>query len=150
MLQANSTSTTMCLTTKDPTDFFGMEYSKERITASVERILKHRDIAHLTKEAYDFITTYCGSIAHYDIHGWRAAYADPRAFLDFFLFRNEYGTCLADLPVWMNLSQNAEIVAAIVDVCRRYRDEVFAELDEMQRQMFVELGKRLIKELFGD
>ena len=66
-------------------------------------------------------------VAHYDIHGWRAAYADPRDFLDFFLVRNEYGTHLPDLPA---LSQeNAEIVASIVDVCRRYRDEVFAELD---------------------
>ena len=122
-----------------------MEYSKERITASVERILKHRNVAHLTKEAYDFITMHCGSIAHYDIHGWRAAYADPRDFLNFFLVRNEYGTRLADLPAWMNWSQeNREIVASVVAVCRRYRDEVFAELDEMQREMAVELGRKLI------
>ena len=119
-----------------------MEYSKERITASVERILKHRNVAHLTKEAYDFITMHCGSIAHYDIHGWRAAYADPRDFLNFFLVRNEYGDCLADLPALSR--ENAEIVAAVVDVCRRYRDEVFAELDGKEREMGAEVGRKLI------
>ena len=39
----------------------------------------------MTKELYDFLNLYCGFIAHYNIHGFRQAYAAPRDFTDVFI-----------------------------------------------------------------
>src|SRR3990167_2794577 len=51
------------------------------ILRSIERILKHNDMNHLTKDAYDFVNIMGGFIAHYDINGFIAHYSDVRDFV---------------------------------------------------------------------
>src|SRR5579872_6453091 len=105
------------------------EFSKDRIVRSIERVLSKRDINLLTQEAYTFIHLYCGSIAHFSIEGWKHTYRDLRDFLNFFLVRNEYGTCLIDPPQFMNLTdENRQIILAIVSVCQKYQEEIANEI----------------------
>lgn len=50
------------------------------IVSNVKSVFKNADINKLRPEAYHFITLHMGFIAHYDIHGFRAEYADLRDF----------------------------------------------------------------------
>ena len=69
-------------------------FRKAKILKSVESVLKTRNISHITQEAYEFITTYCGSAPHYNISSWKCAYSDIRDFVNLFLKSNEYGVNL--------------------------------------------------------
>jgi len=112
---------------------------------SIEKVLKKKDLKYLTKEAYNFITLRCGSIAHYNIDGWRYHYRDLRDFLDFFLVKNEYGKCLAkvsELDYWP--VEDKEVIREIISTCNKYRDSIFSELDEDERKQSVEVAKRLM------
>ena len=54
----------------------------------------------LSKYFYDFLHLCCGSIAHYDIHGWIAEYPTLEDLKQFFR-KNEYGKrVLDDIPMW--------------------------------------------------
>jgi hypothetical protein len=112
---------------------------------SIEKVLKKKDLKYLTKEAYNFITLRCGSIAHYNIECWRYYYRDLRDFLDFFLVKNEYGECLAKvsehdyLPV-----EDKEVIKEIISTCNKYRDSIFSELEKEERKQSVEVAKRLL------
>jgi hypothetical protein len=120
------------------------EFSKERIVRSIERVLSNRDISFLTQEAYTFIHLLCGSIAHFSLEGWRHTYRDLRDFLNFFLVKNEYGTCLVDPPPFMNLTdENRQIILAVVSVCQKYREEIANEIDEREAELGKEIGKKL-------
>jgi len=132
------------------------EFSKERIVRSIERVLSNRDINLLTQEAYAFIHLHCGSIAHFSIEGWKHTYRDMRDFLNFFLVRNEYGTCLVDPPPFMNLThEDRQIILAVVSVCQKYREEVVNEIDKEEARVCREIGRKLssgelsLRELFG-
>jgi len=123
---------------------------------SIEKVLKKRDLKYLTKEAYNFITLRCGSIAHFSIEGWRYHYRDLRDFLDFFLVKNEYGECLvkvSELDYWS--VEDREVIREIISTCSKYRNNVFFELDEEERKQSVEAAKRLmngeitLKQLFN-
>jgi len=112
---------------------------------SIEKVLKKRDLKYLTKEAYNYITLRCGSIAHFSIDGWRYYYRDLRDFLDFFLVKNEYGECLAkvtELDYWP--VEDREVIREIIATCSKYRNNVFFELDEKERKQSVEAAKRLL------
>ncbi|MBX8639707.1 MAG: hypothetical protein KIS29_05145 [Thermoplasmata archaeon] len=112
--------------------FFGerTQYNKERILRNVEQILEHRDIGLMNEETYRFISLHCGTIAHYDIDGWRHAYGDLRDFINLFLVRNEYGRNLQEeirTPRWQedDFRPYAPIVQGIIDLCREHREQVF-------------------------
>jgi len=112
---------------------------------SIEKVLKKKDLKYLTKEAYNFITLRCGSIAHFSIEGWRYHYRDLRDFLDFFLVKNEYGECLvkvSELDYWS--VEDREVIREIISTCSKYRNNVFFELDEEERKQSVEAAKRLM------
>jgi hypothetical protein len=114
---------------------------------SIEKVLRKRDLKYLTREAYNFITLRCGSIAHFSIEGWRYHYRDLRDFLDFFLIKNEYGECLAkvsELDYWP--VEDKEVIREIISTCSKYRDSIFFELDEEERKQSVEVAKRLLNE----
>jgi hypothetical protein len=114
---------------------------------SIEKVLKKKDLKYLTKKAYNFIILRCGSIAHYNIDGWRYYYRDLRDFLDFFLVKNEYGECLAkvsELDYWS--VEDGEVLREIISTCNKYRDSIFSELDEEERKQSVEVAKRLLNE----
>jgi len=114
---------------------------------SIEKVLKKRDLKYLTKEAYNYITLRCGSIAHFSIDGWRYYYRDLRDFLDFFLVKNEYGECLSkvsELDYWP--VEDKEVIREIISTCSKYRDSIFSELEKEGRKQSVEVAKRLMNE----
>lgn len=120
------------------------EYSHDKIIRSIESVLSRRDINYLTHEAYTFIHLHCGSIAHYSLEGWKSTYRDLRDFINFFLVKNEYSACLADPPSFMNLTiENRQIILAIVDVCKRYRQEITDEINNREREVSFEIAKML-------
>lgn len=55
---------------------------KERVYKCFKRVIENRDITLIDKRLYQHLYLHCGFIAHYDIHGFRAAYSD-RGFLEF-------------------------------------------------------------------
>jgi hypothetical protein len=114
---------------------------------SIEKVLMKRDLKYLTKEAYNYITLRCCSIAHFSIDGWRYYYRDLRDFLDFFLVKNEYGECIAkvsELDYWS--VEDKEVIREIIATCSKYRDSIFSELEKEGRKQSVEVAKRLMNE----
>ena len=55
------------------------------VVKSFRKVIESQNMEEMTKELYDFLNLYCGFIAHYNIHGFRAAYAAPRDFTDVFI-----------------------------------------------------------------
>jgi len=49
------------------------------------QVINNRDMTVLDRELYQFLNLYCGFIAHYNIHGFKEAYAAPRSFTDVFI-----------------------------------------------------------------
>jgi hypothetical protein len=124
-----------------------LNFKKENILHSVELILSNKEISYLTEEAYKFITLYCGSIAHYSKNGWCYEYSDLRDFVNFFLKRNEYGDNLSDeeksLYRRQMTAQEREVVEGIVELCERYKEGIFAFLDELEGRKAKELARQL-------
>lgn len=97
-------------------------WSKKRIIRNLKRILKHGTLYDarrpmyapvgsmlrlpngaapvLSKYFYEFLTSCCGSIAHYNIHGWIHQYPTADNLKKFFK-RNEFGKRVSDwIPEW--------------------------------------------------
>ena len=55
------------------------------VVKSFRKVIESRSMEEMTKELYDFLNLYCGFIAHYNINGFRQAYAAPRDFTDVFI-----------------------------------------------------------------
>ena len=55
------------------------------VIKNFQQVIETRDIGKMNKELYEFLNLYCGFIAHYDINGFKAAYANPRDFADVFI-----------------------------------------------------------------
>ena len=99
-------------------------WSKKKILRNLDRIIKHGTLYYkeppkyvlignlmklpvggktvLSKYFYSFLSLSCGSIAHYDIHGWILQYPTVDDLKKFFM-RNEFGNrVLDDVPWWMS------------------------------------------------
>ncbi len=97
-------------------------WSKKRILRNLKKIMQHGRLygekepgrhlvagvlwlpvdtdPMLSKYFYEFLHLCCGSIAHYNIHGWVAQYPTLRHLKDFFK-KNEYGRRVLDyIPSW--------------------------------------------------
>ena len=97
-------------------------WSKKRILLNLKRIMElkrlykdktpHRKLVGgvlylpvdtdpvLSKYFYEFLHQHCGSMAHYNIHGWIAEYPTLEDLKKFFK-RNEFGhRVLDDIPSW--------------------------------------------------
>lgn len=83
-------------------------WSKTRILRNLERIMKHGTLYNedqskppiLSHYFYQFLHLCCGSIAHYDIHGWIHKYPTVEHLKQFFL-KNEFGQrVLEGIPDW--------------------------------------------------
>ena len=48
-------------------------------------VIENRNIEKMNKELYEFLTLYCGFIAHYNIAGFKATYRDPKNFAGVFI-----------------------------------------------------------------
>jgi hypothetical protein len=55
------------------------------VTRNFKEVIESRDINRMSKELYDFLTLYCGFIAHYDIKGFKATYRRPLDFAEVFI-----------------------------------------------------------------
>jgi len=94
-------------------------WSKDRILRNLERIINVGTLynedqtkpPHLSHYFYQFLSLDCGSIAHYDIHGWIHKYPTVEHLKKFFK-QNEFGKRVLEwIPAW-NTDAKA-IVAAI-------------------------------------
>jgi len=74
-------------------------WSKARILNNLERIMKHGTLYNLENQKkppilsryfYNFLHLECGSVAHYDIHGWIHKYSTIEHLKKFFK-QNEFG-----------------------------------------------------------
>lgn len=83
-------------------------WSKKRILANLRRIMKHGILYNLDQEKppilshyfYQFLHLECGSIAHYDIHGWIHKYPRVEHLKEFFR-KNEFGKGVLEwIPGW--------------------------------------------------
>jgi hypothetical protein len=123
-------------------------FSSERVLKSVESVLKTRDINRLSQEAYEFITSYCGTAPHYSISGWKHAHRDVRDFANLFVKSNEYGINL-ERAVKENsgkdLPEEFGTVSGIVELCRTYKEEVFRTLDLSERRESVKIANHLLR-----
>jgi len=78
-------------------------WSKDRILSNLEQILKHGILYNedqskppiLSHYFYQFLSLDCGSIAHYDIHGWIHRYPTIEHLKKFFK-QNEFGKRVLD------------------------------------------------------
>ena len=67
------------------------EYLEEKpvgrlpVVKSFRKVIEKRNMNEMTRELYDFLNLYCGFIAHYNINGFREAYAAPRDFAAVFI-----------------------------------------------------------------
>jgi hypothetical protein len=59
--------------------------SKVVVVRNFQKAIEERDISLMNKELYQFLTQYCGFIAHYDINGFKATYTHPRDFAGVFI-----------------------------------------------------------------
>ena len=83
-------------------------WSKRRILTNLQRIMKHDTLYNLDQEKppilshyfYQFLHQTCGSIAHYDIHGWIHKYPRVEHLKEFFK-KNEFGKRVLEwIPEW--------------------------------------------------
>jgi hypothetical protein len=78
-------------------------WSKTRILRSLRRIMKEKTLYNPIQEKppflslyfYEFLHQECGSIAHYDIHGWMHKYPTLEELKQFF-DKNEFGQKVTD------------------------------------------------------
>lgn len=120
-------------------------FSKERILKSVESVLRTRNINRLTQEAYEFISSYCGSVPHININAWKRAYSDVRDFVDLFLKSNEYGVNLEKAVREKSGTRELAVIDGIVELCRKYERDVFGTLDLEERRESVKIANRLLR-----
>ncbi|RLI40844.1 hypothetical protein DRO69_12390 [Candidatus Bathyarchaeota archaeon] len=84
-------------------------WSKKRILKNLRRIMKQGTLYNpdqdkppiLSHYFYQFLHQCCGSIAHYDIHGWIHKYPTVEELKQFFI-KNEMNKRVVDyIPAWM-------------------------------------------------
>jgi hypothetical protein len=72
------------------------------VVQNLDMVLRELDMTKLSKKAYQFLTTHCGFIAHYDHAGFIATYReDLPSFIDEFL--SQLG---AGWDTWLNNSKS--------------------------------------------
>ena len=120
-------------------------FSKERILKSVESVLRTRNINRLTQEAYEFISSYCGSVPHININAWKRAYSDVRDFVDLFLKSNEYGVNLEKAVREKSGTRELAVIIGIIELCRKHESDVFGALDLEERRESVKIANRLLR-----
>ena len=118
-------------------DTFRVRFSATKILANIEEMLTQRDIRKLSESAYCFIVQHCGSAAAATPEIWKHRYSDLRDFIYLFLAGNELGQNIS-LEVCNNRKPKDtiwKIKRGIVDLCKRYKSEVFSELERKERNL---------------
>jgi hypothetical protein len=120
-------------------------FSKEHILKSVESVLRTRNINRLTQEAYEFITSYCGSAPHINNNAWKRTHSDVRDFVSLFLKSNEYGVNLEKTVREKSGTRELAVISGIVELCRKHESDVFGTLDLEERKESVKIANRLLR-----
>jgi len=55
------------------------------VIKNFKEVIETRDIGRMNKELYEFLTLYCGFIAHYNIDGFKATFREPKNFAGVFI-----------------------------------------------------------------
>ena len=55
------------------------------VVRNFRRVIEERDITLMNKQLYQFVTLYCGFIAHYNINGFKATFSEPKEFAGLFI-----------------------------------------------------------------
>jgi len=55
------------------------------VVKNFKKVIESRNIQSMNKELYQFLNLHCGFIAHYNIDGFKATYADPKDFAEVFI-----------------------------------------------------------------
>lgn len=114
-----------------------VRFSATKILTNIEEVLRLRDIGKLSESAYCFITQHCGSAAAANPKIWRQCYSDLRDFINLFIVTNDLGQNIS-LEVCHNRNPKDtvwKIKRGIVDLCKRYRSEIFSEFDKKERNL---------------
>ena len=111
----------------------------------MESVLRTRNINPLTQEAYEFITSYCGSARHINISAWKRAYSDVRVFVNLFLKSNEYGVNLEKVVREKSETKRLAVISGIVELCRKHERDVFVTLDLQERSECAKIANRLLR-----
>ncbi|MHC4131285.1 MAG: hypothetical protein ACYSSP_12015 [Planctomycetota bacterium] len=91
-------------------------WSKKKILRDIRKVKKF-GMKKLTNYLYKFLSLSCGSIAHYNKHGWIACYPTTLHLRNFFR-RNEFGQrVLNHIPQWKTDAQIiVEEIEQVLDV----------------------------------
>ena len=129
------------------------EKQAHTIVGNVKKVAREKNIGHLSRNAYEFITLKMGFIAHYNLAGFQQEYQDLR---DFFrrLQTSEYSNDTDynlrgadrqetdnDFRKWYgheNQKNTAWVIREIVRIARQHEEEV--EEYFRKRQMTKELS----------
>lgn len=55
------------------------------VVKNFRKVIENRDIKSMNKELYEFFHLHCGFIAHYNMDGFKSAYARPHDFAEVFI-----------------------------------------------------------------
>lgn len=115
------------------------------IVNSVRRVFRHKDINHLTKGAYRFISLHMDFIAHYDLYGFRSTYTDLRDFASR-LQTSEYSN---DRDYNLRNAEREErenvalTIREIVKIASESEDEMRIHFGGLQREKELSLAGKL-------
>ena len=111
------------------------------VVRSCRAVLSTGDMQELTKGAYQFLTTHCGFIAHYDHAGFISTYQhDLPSFVDLFLSPMGLGW-----DVWLDNPKSylydvrykgrflADIVRELIPLFQAFRPAVLAAHEDSER-----------------
>jgi len=111
---------------------------KQRVFDRFKKVIDSRDIDLMNKSLYEHLHLHCGFIAHYDIHGFKAAYSgqDFRFFIQ--NFDRNHETCLR---CWH--SDYDDIIPLMIDYVTAHAKHIYQEIDTENRNQELVLLKTL-------
>jgi hypothetical protein len=81
-------------------------WDEDKILKNIKTIVKSNDMNKMSNYLYNFLSLECGSIAHYDKHGWIGEYPTVGDLKEFFI-KNEFGQSpLNYQPSWATDRKN--------------------------------------------
>ena len=126
------------------------------VIKNFHEVIEKKDINRMNKELYEFLTLYCGFIAHYNINGFKEAYRSPRDFAEVFIRHFDkahryYNGIYAshESPYKDTGLTKAEIKREFEKIVERHKDEIFQWAREDQRNERYALYLKLKEEFEG-
>jgi hypothetical protein len=126
------------------------------VIKNFKEVIENRDIDRMNKELYNFLTLYCGFIAHYNIDGFKETYRAPRDFADVFIrhfdrgHRYYNGTYACHQEAYKDTGvTKAEIKREFERIVDLYKDQISRWANEALRKERYTLYLKLKEEFEG-